>query len=105
MCHWLTGCATGCLQEGELRPQLLDRFGLSVNVGTLQVSSSQYFVVYFKYLQTGRCRKGTRDICSSSVNVGMPAGVQCSLVYVSLACVALHRADVLTIEGCGICET
>lgn len=24
------------LQEGELRPQLLDRFGLSVSVGTLQ---------------------------------------------------------------------
>lgn len=24
-----------CLQEGELRPQLLDRFGMSVNVRTL----------------------------------------------------------------------
>ena len=25
----------GCVQEGELRPQLLDRFGTSVNVTTL----------------------------------------------------------------------
>ena len=27
-------CLT-CVQEGELRPQLLDRFGMSVNVTTL----------------------------------------------------------------------
>ncbi len=52
MCHWhgrdtglwdtlraFFACRPGACaraQEGELRPQLLDRFGMSVNVATLQ---------------------------------------------------------------------
>lgn len=36
---------SGNPQEGELRPQLLDRFGLSVNVATLQDTDTRVELV------------------------------------------------------------
>jgi magnesium chelatase subunit I len=36
---------SGNPQEGELRPQLLDRFGLSVNVSTLQDTDTRVELV------------------------------------------------------------
>ncbi len=49
-------CARGHTQEGELRPQLLDRFGLSVQVGTLFDSDQRTQVVLDRMAyEAGRC--------------------------------------------------
>lgn len=42
-------CCVFCMQEGELRPQLLDRFGMSVNVKTLTDVASRTQLVLDRY--------------------------------------------------------